>query len=246
MMTKAQLKLFQSFAQQKYRKEHNVYVVEGDKNVLEWINMDAPILKLVAVKDWLMTNSEHVWNKSFEIIEAERHEMEKITLLTTPSPVYIVVEMPKLKDNTTLPQDEWILFLDQIRDPGNMGTLIRTADWFGISTIVCIEGTVDPYSPKVVQASMGSLLRVKIITKNLSGFLKENTLPLYITHLKGDNIHDLQDVKPGVIVMGNESKGVTDEWLQYPHQKVLIPKIGGAESLNVAVAAGIVCSHLIH
>lgn len=246
MMTKAQLKLFQSFAQQKYRKEHNVYVVEGDKNAIEWINMNAPILKVVASKEWLIANSELVWNKPFEVIEAEAYEMEKITLLTNPSPVYLVVEMPNKKEDTALPTQEWVLCLDQIRDPGNMGTLIRTADWFGIKTIICAEGTVDAYSPKVVQASMGSLLRVKILTKDLNTFFTENTQPVYITHLKGENIHELKDIQPGVIVMGNESKGVSEEWLQYAHQKVLIPRIGQAESLNVAVAAGIVCSHLIH
>lgn len=246
MMTKAQLKLFQSFAQQKYRKEHNVYVVEGDKNAVEWINMNAPILKVVATKEWLIANSELVWNKSFEVIEAEVFEMEKITLLTNPSPVYVLVEMPNKKEEIFLPENEWVLCLDQIRDPGNMGTLIRTADWFGIKTIICSEGTVDAYSPKVVQASMGSLLRVKILTKNLHTYFEENKQPVYITHLKGENIHGLKDIQPGVIVMGNESKGVAEDLLKYAHQKVFIPRFGGAESLNVAVAAGIVCSHLIH
>lgn len=247
-MTKSQLKYFQSLSQQKYRKEHKVYVVEGDKNVKEWILAKTNIEYIVATEEWIANNSNIIATVDVTVIPVASFEMEKISLLNTPSSVLATVHLPNDNElNVKAMEGEWVLVLDAIQDPGNLGTIIRIADWFGIKHIVCGVGTVDVYNPKVVQATMGSLLRVAVYKAELQNFLNTIIAPIYITYLDGENIHSLpQPIKPGCIVLGNESNGVNKDLLQkQPITKVTIPKFGGAESLNVGIAAGIVCSHFI-
>ncbi len=248
-ISKAQLKYFQSLKQQKYRKEYKVYIVEGDKNVKEWIIENAPLKYIVANTSWFQENAKLLEPSNAVLIEAEAYEIQKISMLTTTPEVYAVVPLPEqINEKNPLIENEWVLVLDAIQDPGNFGTIIRIADWFGIQRIVCGEGTVDAFNPKVVQASMGSILRVQIEKESLYSYLSSQNAPIYLSYLSGNNLYELSKdaILPGFIVMGNESNGIQEVLLKLPHTKITIPKKGQAESLNVGIATGIICSHLVH
>jgi TrmH family RNA methyltransferase len=244
-MTKSQIQFLQSLSKQKYRKEHHVYVVEGDKNAKEWLEHRASIKYIIASAAW-MSQHQHLIALHPEAIiwEPEPFEWEKFSNLHTPTSVLLVVNMPTEKPLQFL-ENTWYLYLDRIQDPGNMGTLLRTADWFGITKIICSPDCVELYNPKVVQATMGSLLRLTIYTLDQDALVATNTLPLYATDLNGQNIYTIRDAKPGIIAIGNESQGVSSLIKANATHNILIPGRGGAESLNVAVATGIVCATLI-
>jgi len=171
--------------------------------------------------------------------------MQQISNLKTASPVLAVVEIPPVKTET-IPLNELILALDDIQDPGNLGTIIRLADWFGINYIVCSSFSVDAYGPKTVQATMGSLTKVKIVYTDLYSFLKplSEEVPIYGTFLEGENIYQTKLSENGVIVMGNEGKGISPEITKLVSNKLMIPSFASnpPESLNVAVATAITCS----
>lgn len=244
-MTKAQIKLFQSLSRQKYRKEYNAYLVEGDKNAREWLQSDVRIKSIAVAEQWYR---EHITlverHREAELIIAQDFELEKITSLQTAQQVVLVVERPAASP-FRFPEEQWILLLEKIQDPGNMGSIIRSADWFGISQIICSPDCVEVYNPKVVQASMGSLLRVNVVEMDMETFMRENTLPVYAACLSGENIKKIPDRPKGVIAMGNESQGLSDSLIEAADYKITIPRIGHSESLNVAVATGIVCAELI-
>ena len=247
MISKAQIKFIQALARQKYRKEYNLYLVEGDKNCKEWLSCSCTISKLYAVKEWVDKNQQLIeQHPETEVSVVEEFELEKITALKHPQQILMVVEKPKWKE-LKLEDKEWVLFLEKIQDPGNMGTIIRTADWFGISKILMTPDCVEIFNPKVVQATMGSLLRLdffELDLHDLNGLMNAQT-PLYAACLQGKNIHEFKQAHPGIIAMGNESVGLSEELLQLADFKLTIPRIGAAESLNVAVATGILCASLI-
>jgi RNA methyltransferase, TrmH family len=244
-MTKAQIKFIQSLSRQKYRKEHNAYLVEGDKNAREWLQSGSGIQYIVSNAAWASAN-EVLLRKhpEAECVIAEDFELEKITSLQTAQHVVLVVGMPE-PQTFSLQKNEWSLFLEKIQDPGNMGTIIRTADWFGIRQIICTPDCVEIYNPKVVQASMGSLLRVQVCEMDTATLLAENKQPIYAAYLHGEDIRSIQKPEPGIIAMGNESQGLTDELIAAAEYTITIPRGGGAESLNVSVAAGIICSWMV-
>lgn len=243
-MTKAQIKFIQSLTRQKYRKEYNAYLVEGDKNAKEWLSSPAHILQVAATADWLAEQEGIIKrHPEAEVIEAQAFELEKMTALQTAQSVVLVVQMPAAF-TFQQPEGQWALYLEKIQDPGNMGTIIRTADWFGIRQIICSPDCVEVYNPKVVQASMGSLLRVNISEMDIDTFLSKNKRPVYAAVLEGQDIRQLQPAGYGTIAMGNESKGLSAGLINAATHKLMIPGFGGAESLNVAVAAGILCAKL--
>lgn len=243
-MTKAQIKFIQSLTRQKYRKEHNAYLVEGDKNAKEWLLSQGHILQIAATAAWLAeNNSVTKRHPEAEIIEAQSFELEKITAMQTAQSVVLVVQTPATF-TFQQPEGQWALYLEKIQDPGNMGTIIRTADWFGIHHIICSPDCVEVYNPKVVQASMGSLLRVNISEMDVPSFLSKNQRPVYAAVLEGQDIRQLKQAAYGTIAMGNESKGLSPELITAATHKLMIPGPGGAESLNVAVATGILCAKL--
>jgi TrmH family RNA methyltransferase len=170
--------------------------------------------------------------------------LEKISALSTPNQVLAVFKKAK---ETAIPiKGKITLLLDTIQDPGNLGTIIRIADWFGVSGIVCSVNSVDVYSPKVVQSTMGSIARVNIIYTDLKEWLLRNKqVKIYAAALKGEYINAIKNIDEAIIIIGNESKGISDELLQIANKKITIPKIGEAESLNAAVATGIILSHII-
>lgn len=244
-MTKAQIKFIQSLGRQKYRKEHNLYLVEGDKNAQEWLRSGASIRYIAALPGWLtLHRALTAAHPEAEVLVAEAFELEKISSLQHAQQVLLVAEQ-----HTPVPfvplEGSWHLYLEKIQDPGNMGTIIRTADWFGITQVLCSPGCADVYNPKVVQASMGSLLRVAVTVLEPGDLLAVNTLPLYAASLHGSDMKASGPHRGGVIALGNESQGLSELLLQKADHALMIPRLGEAESLNVSVAAGILCAELL-
>ena len=244
MITKNQVKYIQSLGQKKSRDIENRFIAEGPKLVNELlIAENCRIVQLLALKEWIDENSNAGNHR--EVIEISDAELEKISQLTTPNQVLAVIEKiqwkndPEIKGNVSLA-------LDTIQDPGNMGTIIRLADWFGIKNIFCSTDCADVYSPKVVQSSMGSISRVRVeYTDILSWLTKNNDECIYAAVLNGRDITKMEKISEGIIIIGNESKGINTEMLRLANVQITIPGKGKAESLNAAVATGIILSHLI-
>jgi len=244
MITKNQVKYIQSLGQKKSRDIENRFIAEGPKLVNELlIAENCRIVQLLALKDWMDENPNA--GNNTEVIEISDSELEKISQLTTPNQVLAVIEKiqwkndPEIKGNVSLA-------LDTIQDPGNMGTIIRLADWFGIKNIFCSTDCADVYSPKVVQSSMGSISRVRVEYKDILSWLTENNdVHIYAAVLNGRDITKMEKISEGIIVIGNESKGINAEMQKLANVQITIPGKGKAESLNAAVATGIILSHLI-
>ena len=244
MLTKLQVKDIRSLAQHKNRKELQSYVVEGDKMAREWLASGVEIKQIIALDEWLQQHEALVRRHKNAVVNAvKEHELEKISLLDTPNKVLLVVALPG--GQLPLPDNEWCIALDKLQDPGNMGTIIRIADWFGIDHIIASPDSVDFYNSKVLQSSMGGHLRVKLHTLPLERFLQQTKLPILAATLDGRNIYQSNKPEAAVLLIGNESKGVSPEIQAFATHKVMIPRRGGAESLNAAVATGIICALMI-
>ena len=244
MLSNTQNKYIRSLSQQKFRKEYKVFIAEGNKVAKEWLHSDARVKMIVALPEWLTQNYELTKrHPEASLIAVTESELNAVSGLTTPNEVVLVIDMPEQGEVPVL--NEWCLALDNIQDPGNMGTIIRIADWFGIKHILCSHGCVDIYNPKVVQSAMGSHLRVKAHPVDLERHLSETGMPIIAATLNGENVHEMSKIEKGILVIGNESKGVSDDILKLVKHKVTIPGKGGAESLNAAVSTGILCALLI-
>ena len=245
MLSKTDTKYIQSLHHKKFRDAEGVFIAEGTKVVMELLQSQKFVCqKLIGLPQWLHEN-EGIIRKYYPgmLQEVKDFELEKISALTTSNQVLAVFE--KSKEAPVKITGRISLMLDTIQDPGNLGTIIRTADWFGLSGIICSHDTADIYNPKVVQSSMGSLARVNIIYSNLKEWLQTNEkVRVYGATLNGKNINTINGLKEGIIVIGNESKGINAELMQLVDEKITIPKAGKAESLNAAVATGIILSHL--
>jgi TrmH family RNA methyltransferase len=245
MISAAQQKYIRSLQQQKYRKAHKAYVAEGEKIVLEYLKSTALVEYIAATPEFLQTHQFWVQrHPEATILSLRDFEFEKISGLKTNITALLVVKQSESERFELVP-GQWSLLLDAVQDPGNMGTIIRIADWFGIQQVICLAGCVEVYNPKVVQAAMGSLLRVKISTIDPDLFFPNLQLPVYATVLDGENIRKSKSLQPGIIVMGNESQGISEAVKQYATHHIAIPGSGAAESLNVAVATGIICYALL-
>lgn len=244
MLSKPQSKYIRSLSSQKFRNEYNVFVAEGTKIAAEWLQSNARIQKIVATQEWVDGNlGLMARHPEAELHVATEADLAAVSSLSTPNQVLLVVHHADDKEPAVT--NEWCLALDNIQDPGNMGTIIRIADWFGIPHIVCGQGCVDAYNPKVVQSAMGGHLRVNIYETDLAGFLATTQLPVIAATLDGENIYATAKPSAGILVIGNESKGISAGILKYATQKVMIPRKGGAESLNAGVSAGILCALLM-
>lgn len=241
MITKAQIKHIQSLSDKKYRYEHRQFVVEGEKMVAEALLSGFQIEHILAGTEWLAKSGPRF--PKWKIEEVQPFEMDKMSALQTSPQILAVVHFPEEeKINIEAP----LLMLEDLQDPGNMGTLLRIADWFNVKDIICSPATVDHYNPKSIQASMGSIFRTRVHYTPLSPWLTSHpNLPVYATAMQGENLKNMKPVQQGVFVFGSESKGISDELLSMIPNKVHITGSGQAESLNVAVAAGIVCFHLL-
>lgn len=246
MLSKTHTKYIQSLLHKKFRDEYNLFIAEGPKVVMDLLESRKFTCKeIFALQDWVTGNTKRLSTLTqATVTTVVDFELEKISTLTTPNQVMAVFE--KGKENTAIQASGKItLVLDTIQDPGNLGTIIRIADWFGITDIICSEGCADMYNPKVVQSTMGSLGRVNIVYTSLPHWLEENkSIKNYSAVLNGKTVQSLGKLKEGIIIIGNEAHGISDEVLQLVNEKITIPKIGEAESLNAAVATGIILSHL--
>jgi TrmH family RNA methyltransferase len=244
MLVKQKVKYIQSLGQKKFREREGLFIAEGPKIIKELLEDGAANIKeIYAVKEWIIENKDLL--DKVQVIEITEIELEKISQLTTPNKVIAVVKQFNPDEKITT-EGKITLALDAIQDPGNLGTIIRIADWFGIEQIVCSNGCAEVYNPKVVQATMGSIARIKIIYTDLSIWLRQQKkTKIYAAMLDGKDVTKINPVEEAIIVIGNESKGIHEELFQFVNEKITIPQKGKAESLNAAVATGIILSHIV-
>lgn len=236
MVSKNQIKLITSLQQKKYRKQHQLFFAEGKKVIQEFLDAGYELQNLFVTANVFVSVDES------KIHTITNSELKKITALTTPNDSLAIFKMPKAN---RVVLDGLVVALDDVRDPGNLGTIIRLCDWFGIDTLLCSEETVDIYNPKVVQATMGSLSRVNIVYTDLEKTLSKATLPLYGTFMDGVNIYKESLPEAGIIIMGNEANGISKPIEQLIKKRIAIPRFGKlqqTESLNVATATAIILS----
>lgn len=246
MLSKRIVKYIQSLSHKKLRDEHGQFIAETPKVVAEFLsagNFKCQIL--CADKMWISENGNLLKNVlPANIYEIDETSLQKISLLQTPNKVLAVFDKRLVVAGPVL-SGKFSVMLDDIRDPGNMGTIIRNADWFGIENIICSESSADCYNPKVVQASMGSLSRVNVIYIPLHDFICANkNVSVYAATLSGTSLSALKNIEEGIILIGNESRGISKDLLKKATLQITIPRYGNAESLNAAVAVGIILSHL--
>jgi TrmH family RNA methyltransferase len=236
MLSKNEIKRITSLTQKKYRIQENLFLAEGVKLVSELIQSAFEVYHIYATHDFETNLPE---SKFTRISDAELH---KISQLVTPNEVVGLFKIPERQ----LPEYKGlIIVLDTIQDPGNLGTIIRLCDWFGVSQLVCSPDTVDCFNPKVVQATMGSLTRVQIHYVDLAEFLKNSTLPVYLTLLEGKNVYESTLPNDAILVMGNEANGISKSLIKNGYKALHIPRFGNiqqTESLNVAMATSIFLS----
>lgn len=236
MLTNNQVKLIRSLGLKKYRQQLGLFILEGPKIVAELLNSSYEIENIFAIEDWVLKNSTLLVSTNPTIVSEK--EFGRISQFKSPNQVVAVVKQQNLAIET-LEINDVNLMLDNINDPGNLGTIIRICDWFGIENIICSENTVDCYNAKTVQASMGSILRTNIYYTDLEDFIKESPYPFYGASLSGKPINDASFNKPCFIVMGSESHGISPNLHPLLSGEFKIPRKGKAESLNVAVATAI-------
>ena len=233
-LSKNHLKLITSLSQKKYRHKYKLFIVEGIKVVQEFLNSSYELEILFS------TESSFSYLDSF--IEVSEQELKKISSLKTPNKVIALFKIPVEKNSSP---SGLIVALDAINDPGNLGTIIRLCDWFGIDQLLCSKETVDCYNTKVVQSSMGSLTRVAISYIDLKEYLTSVSIPVFIADMDGDNIYEMKPPTSAVLVMGNEANGISNSIKQIVSTKISIPRYGNSqltESLNVATATAILLS----
>lgn len=246
MISKARIKWIKSLELRKYRLQHHAFVAEGPKLVGELLPHFVPIY-VAATKAWLNENRRLLAHIE-AIDEVSDDELKRASLLRTPQDVVAIMPIPDRKLDVSLLRDSLVLALDGVQDPGNLGTILRIADWFGIRHVICSEGTTDVYGPKCVQACMGALARVDVHYCQLPQLIAEARMPVLGTFLDGTDIYRTELPPSGILVMGNEGNGISPEVSGMATHRLFIPSYPrGAEtteSLNVAIATGIVCAEL--
>lgn len=242
MLNKSEVKYIQSLSQKKFRDEVGAYLIEGPKITGEALaSPQVKINKVYALEEWAGNNAASCPDVELQVVSA--FELQKISQLKTANQVLAVAEIPA--GNFRFKKQVLSLALDGIQDPGNLGTIIRIADWFGITQVICSNDCADAFSPKVVQATMGSIFRVDLLYTDLDSWMDTQTdTSFYGAALNGTPLKKVPGLDSGVIVIGNESKGIRSDIMEKINQKITIEKWGAAESLNAAVATGIILSHV--
>jgi len=246
MLSKNKLKIIQSLNHKKGREKENCFLAEGDKIVTEALKSNFHVDYLIATSKFIDSHSL-LCPPSGNIIEVTKKEIQTASLLQSPQNAMAVIHLPKRLFSVSSLNNQFSLALDSIQDPGNLGTIIRIADWFGIHHILCSEDTVDCFSPKVIQASMGAIFRVKVHFTDMESAMKkikELKIPAFGTFLDGDNIFKELLPSTGILVMGNEGNGISEKISHYIDKRLTIPSFGksGTESLNVGTATAICCA----
>lgn len=235
MLSKSQIKRITSLGQKKYRSREGIFVAEGIKVIQELLDSS---LKL----EGLWSIDENAFKGHYDIETVTVADLKKVSFLKTPQTAIAIFKIPKTKQST---ESGLTLLLDDVRDPGNLGTIIRLCDWFGITDLVCSKETVDCYNPKVVQATMGSLTRVNVVYADLLEYLDKSKRPIYGTYMDGDNVYTSQLPKDAILIMGNEANGISSEITTRIERRIGIARFGpdqATESLNVATATAIFLS----
>ena len=235
-ISKNQLKLITSLSQKKYRQKHDLFIAEGVKVLNELLNSTFEIETLFCTDDFEATISEE------KVVRISETELKKVSTLKSPNKALGIFKIPKEK---AVQNSGLTIALDAINDPGNLGTIIRLCDWFGVTQLVCSKDTVDCYNQKVVQASMGSLTRVSIHYTDLENYITKSNLDTFIADMDGENVYKTKLPKEGILIMGNEANGVSEEIKSLLQYKISIPRFGETqetESLNVAAATAILLS----
>lgn len=241
MLSKKEVKDIQSLSHKKAREESGLFIAEGPKIVAELMALiPGQVQKIYALKEWLAENNQV---NSFSFEEVRASELERVSQLHTPNQVVAVVKMKA----AVIPDasKDFCLYLDTIQDPGNVGTIIRIADWFGLNHVVCSKDCADVYNPKVVQATMASIARINCYYDNEGNWLANQKASVYAAVLGGNSVYETPKTNTGVLIIGNESKGISQYTLSFANKQIMIPRKGGAESLNAAIATGIILSHLL-
>lgn len=239
MLSKNQVKLIQKLHQKKYRNELNLFIVEGKKSINEFLQAGYTPQLLIATEAFTTSVPQHL------ITPVSKDELRKVSTLQNPDEGLAVFQQPKHKG---ILQEGVIVALDNVQDPGNLGTIIRLCDWFGVETLLCNTQTVDCYNPKVVQASMGSLTRVAVHYLDLAAFLTTTALPVYTMDLEGENLYTATFPKDCILILGNEANGISAEVRALSNEVITIPRFSKhqrTESLNVAMAGAIILSEVI-
>ncbi|CAH9052007.1 23S rRNA (guanosine-2'-O-)-methyltransferase RlmB [Pseudoalteromonas holothuriae] len=239
MISKNQLKLLRALAQKKYRKQHGLYLVQGQKNVQELLTANVAIEQLFASAQFIAEHQAQL--QSIQYIETDNESLTKASTLTSNSAAIAIVKFPEPQ---AINESGMILALDGVSDPGNLGTIIRVADWYGFKQIVLSDDCADHLNPKVISATMGSFVRINVVRTNLAVFLSRYDGAIYGAFLDGQSVHTTAFAKRGVLVMGSESHGIREQASQYINTPITIPAFGGAESLNVAMATGIILDNI--
>lgn len=242
-LSKNRIKYIRSIEQKKVRKEEKVFMAEGPKLVGDLIGV-FPCLFICATAEWI---NIHPNVEVDEIVEVTNDELSRVSLLKTPQQVLAIFKQPEYRIDTSVVQNSLCIALDDVQDPGNLGTIVRLADWFGIEQIFCSFNTADIYNPKTIQATMGAVARVKVHYVNLPQFIASlKNCSIYGTFLDGKNIYSEPLTSSGLIVMGNEGKGICKEIEDCVNRKLYIPNYPAdretSESLNVAIATAVTCA----
>ncbi len=244
MLSKAQIKYVNALKIKKYRQQYQAFIAEGPKIARELLRSSIELEGVYALESWIRGHRDSLRAIEAIVTPVSEAELKKISALTTPNEVLVCARIPRPEANhQAVLNREMAVALDNIRDPGNMGTILRTADWFGLEYIFCSPDCADVWNHKVVQASMGSICRAKVFYEPLANLFEAHSdIPVYGAMLAGASIFEQQFGRTGMLLIGNESAGISPELHPYITHPLTIPGKGGAESLNAAVAAGILCA----
>lgn len=243
MLSKNQIKYINSLQQKKFRQEYQSFVVEGAKSVVELLSSDFELESLYVTEDFYKETKPLLDKQPLRAEIVGQAELEKAGTFSSNNAALAVAKI-KSNQELLLNDTEYALVLDEIRDPGNLGTIIRVADWYGIQKIICSEGTVDLYNPKVISSTMGSFTRVSLFYTDLVTYLKGQQKPIYGAFLDSENVHTLNFAPSGYIIIGNEANGISEAVEEVVTHKITIPRFGGAESLNAGIATAVICDNL--
>ncbi|MEA3460929.1 MAG: RNA methyltransferase [Bacteroidota bacterium] len=255
MISTSQSKLIRSLQKKKFRDQHRLFLVEGEKMVGELASGDTEnrfqIQELFANPEWIQSHLTSLQQRDIKVTEASPSEIKKVSNLVTPQPVMALVSKPEESFLSDELLNTPVLAFESIRDPGNLGTIIRTADWFGIRHLVCTPDSTDLYNPKVVQSTMGAITRVRVHYLNIEDLLKREEMQqktVFGTFMEGENIYETSLEPDPLILFGNESHGLSKHLNPHIHRRISIPPFSplgsGSESLNVASSVAVVCSEL--
>jgi TrmH family RNA methyltransferase len=244
MISKARLKYIKSLQVKKYRKQEQCFVVEGAKGVQELLNSAFTTLMVAGTEDFIQKHEEAIIRSRAEVIVSSPDELAQMGSFQSNDSALALARMQDDR-RPAIASGEFALVLDDIRDPGNLGSIIRTADWYGLRHIIASSETADLYNPKVINATMGSFTRVNVYYAELPEFVSASDLPAYGAFLDGDDVHSVNFGKGGLIIIGNESGGISQPLESLIKHRVTIPRFGGAESLNASVAAAVILDNVM-